>query len=58
MENKKVSLETLKAKLKSNNVVANVQAIKGGLMNDCHTLQTDQFIGGQHITNLPKRFRY
>jgi hypothetical protein len=56
MENKKVSLETLKARLKSEKLVTNIQAIKGGLMNDCHSV--DLMLGGQHITNLPIWYRY
>ncbi|WP_160118690.1 hypothetical protein [Chryseotalea sanaruensis] len=38
MENKKMSLADLKAKVDSSNFVANIEAIKGGELADCHQL--------------------
>jgi hypothetical protein len=51
MENKRLTLEGLKASLKSKNLIANVESIKGGNLADCH-LRPDPMLGGQH---LPKK---
>ncbi|WP_260607469.1 hypothetical protein [Chitinophaga polysaccharea] len=35
-QNKKLSLEELKAKAATTNILQNVEAIKGGVAADCH----------------------